>query len=93
MEHPRLAISNMLTTATQSYEKNNDEECYDSQEVFTDEKYVYLYYKGLQLLKFLYEKGISHGNICSSTLRIADDYTFSLTDFQVSAFHRDFRKL
>ena len=43
-------------TAGGSKDRQNDgeEEGFASQEVFTSEKYVYMYYKGLQLLKFLY---------------------------------------
>lgn len=61
-----------------------EEEGFRSQEIFTQEKYLYLYYQGLRLLEFFYENGITHGHINAKTLRISDMYTFGLTDFLLS---------
>jgi len=38
----------------------------------------------LNLLEFLYENGLTHGHINANSLRIADDYTFALSDFPIS---------
>ena len=59
-------------------------EGFRSQEIFTQEKYIYLYYKGLCLLEFLYDNGMTHGHINANSLRISDDYTFTLSDFPIS---------
>ena len=59
----------------------HEEEVYRSQDIFTQEKYIYLYYQGLLLLEYLFHHGISHGHINAMTLRISDNYTFSLSDF------------
>ena len=70
-----------------------DEEGYRSQEIFTQEKFVFLYYKGLNLLEFLYENGMSHGHINANSLRIEDDYTFTLSDFPISTVTPNFSSL
>ena len=70
-----------------------DEEGYRSQEIFTQEKYIFLYYKGLQLLDFLYENGMSHGHINANSLRIEDDYTFTLSDFPISTVTPNFHTM
>ena len=70
-----------------------EEEAYRSQEVFTQEKYLYLYYQGLRLLEHLYHNGITHGGINAKTLRISDNYTFSLSDFQLSTCTPSFKNL
>ena len=43
-----------------------------------------MYYKGLMLLEFLYDNGMTHGHINANSLRISDDYTFILGDFPIS---------
>ena len=60
-----------------------DEEGYRSQEIFTQEKYIYFYLKGLNLLEFLYENGMTHGHINANSLRITDTYNFTLSDFPI----------
>ena len=87
VEQASTSLINMLdgpTAGGQVDEEMNDEEGYRSQEIFTQEKYAYLYYKGLLLLEFLYDNGMTHGHISANTLRIADDYTFTLSDFPIS---------
>lgn len=58
MEHPRVSLAHMLNGPTampqNKVNKTNQEEGYISQEVLTDEKYIFLYFRGLQLLQFLY---------------------------------------
>lgn len=62
---PDIPLINMLAgpTATnfRPNEEDMDEEGYRSQEIYTQEKYFYLYYKGLILLETLYKHGIAHG--------------------------------
>jgi hypothetical protein len=38
----------------------------------------------LNLLEFLYENGLTHGHINANSLRIGDDFTFTLSDFPLS---------
>ena len=68
-------------------------EAFRSQEVFTQEKYLYLYYQGLRLLENLYDNGIFHGHINAKTFRVADDYTFSLSDFLLSSYMIKYKNL
>lgn len=76
----------MLDGPTAGGYKNDDvdEEGYRSQEIFTIEKYAYLYYKGLLLLEFLFDNGVTHGHINANSLRISDEYTFTLSDLPIS---------
>jgi hypothetical protein len=85
------SLINMLDGPTAGGHQTNefDEEGYRSQEIFTQEKYAYLYYKGLLLLEFLYDNGMSHGHINANSLRITDDYTFTLSDFPLSTVTPD----
>ena len=71
-------------TARNAKQEDLDEEGYRSQEIFTQEKYAYLYYKGLLLREFLYDNGMTHGHISANTLCIGDDYQFTLADFPLS---------
>ena len=86
VDFAQTSLINMLDgpTAGGYQEEELDEEGYRSQEIFTEEKFVYLYYKGLLLLEFLYDNGMSHGHINANSLRISDDYTFTLSDFPIS---------
>ena len=61
--------------------------------MFTQEKYIYLYYQGLRLLEYLYDNGMSHGHINAKTLRISDSYTINLSDFLLSSCKPGFNKL
>ena len=70
-----------------------DEEGYRSQEIFTQEKFIFLYYKGLNLLEFLYQNGMSHGHINANSLRIGFDYTFTLSDFPISTVTPNFSSM
>jgi len=88
---PETAMINMTEGSMavgrrQSMDSMDDDQGYASQEVFTQEKFIYLYYQGLLLLEFMYKNGISHGHISASTLRISEDYSFSLADFAISTF-------
>lgn len=86
IEASKFSLINMLDGPTARGAKQNDldEDGYRSQEIFTAEKYAYLYYKGLLLLEFLYDNGITHGQINANSLTISDDYTFTLSDFALS---------
>ena len=70
-----------------------EEEGFRSQEVFTQEKYIYLYYQGLRLLEYLYDNGISHSHINAKNLRISDSYTINLSDFLLSNCKPGFKEL
>lgn len=70
-----------------------DEEGFRSQEIFTPEKFAFLYYKGLILLEFLYDNGMTHGHINANSLRIDDDYTFTLSDFPISTVTPNFSSM
>ena len=89
VEFPNTSLISMLAGPT-AMGKNardsltNDDEGYRSQEIFTQEKYIYLYYQGLLLLEHFYDQGISHGHINGLTLKIADNYTFSLGEFELA---------
>ena len=72
------------TRTQQDLVDSAEAEGFRSQEIFTQEKYIYLYYKGLCLLEFLYDNGMTHGHINANSLRISDDYTFTLSDFPIS---------
>ena len=65
MQYPDTSVINMLAGPTAMNFKGNendfDEEGYRSQEIFTMEKYFFIYYKGLLLLEHLYKNGIVHG--------------------------------
>ncbi len=80
-------------TASSQQEDMLDEEGYRSQEIFTQEKYAYLYYKGLMLLEFLYDNGMVHQHINANSLRISEDYTFTLSDFPLSVVTAGFAEL
>ena len=87
VEFPQTSLINMLdgpTAGAQITRDPGDEEGYRSQEIFTQEKFAYLYYKGILLLEFLYDNGMSHGDINASSLRISDDYNFTLSEFPIS---------
>ena len=91
VEYPNLSLISMTAgpqakpdEELRDTEALHEGEAFRSQEIFTQEKYLYLYYQGLKLLERLYESGISHGNINARTLRISDTYKFSLSDFQLS---------
>ena len=62
---PDVSMINMLAGPTavnyQLKEEDVDDEGYRSQEIFTQEKYFYLYYKGILLLENLFNHGIAHG--------------------------------
>ena len=62
VEFAQTSLINMLDgpTACAYQEDLMDEEGFRSQEIFTQEKYAYLYYKGLMLLEFLYDNGMVH---------------------------------
>ena len=85
VDFTRVSIINMLDGPTAGgYRKEDlDEEGYRSQEIFTQEKYIYFYLKGLNLLEFLYENGMTHGHINANSLRITDTYNFTLSDFPI----------
>ena len=95
VDFAHTSLINMLDgpTAGGYKEEDLDEEGYRSQEIFTEEKFAYLYYKGLLLLEFLYDNGMSHGHINANSLRISDDYTFTLSDFPISTITPGFTKL
>ena len=42
-----------------------------------------MYYKGLNLLEFLSENGMTHGHINANSLGVTDSYTFTLSDFSI----------
>ena len=86
VEFAQSSLINMLDGPMVAAHKPDefDEEGYRSQEIFTQEKFIFLYYKGLSLLEFLYENGMSHGHINANSLRIGFDYTFTLSDFPIS---------
>ena len=86
VDFAQVSLINMLDgpTASPFKEEDLDEEGYRSQEIYTQEKYAFLYYKGLLLLEFLYDNGMTHGHINANSLRIADDFTFTLSDFPIS---------
>ena len=77
-------------TARANKQQDLDEEGYRSQEIFTQEKYAYLYYKGILLLEFLYDNGMTHGHINANSLTIGDDYHFTLADFPLSTVTKAF---
>ena len=52
------------------------DEGYRSQEVFTQEKYAYLFYKAQQMLEFFYDNNIYQGHLNALYLRLADNYSF-----------------
>ena len=85
VDFTQVSIINMLDGPTAGgYQKEDlDEEGYRSQEIFTQEKYIYFYLKGLKLLEFLYENGMTHGHINANSLRITDTYNFTLSDFPI----------
>lgn len=96
VDYAQVSLINMLdgpTSGATQKESELDEEGYRSQEIFTQEKYAYLYYKGLLLLEFLYDNGMSHGHINANSLRISDDYTFTLSDFPISTVTKDLAKM
>ena len=74
----------MLNGPTVNVLDTQEEEGYPSQEIFTEEKYAYLYYRSLILLKSLFEKGVCHGQINANNLRICADYTLDLANFELS---------
>jgi hypothetical protein len=57
-----------------------------SQEILTQEKICYLFFQGLLMLQTLYNYGIYHGSISADTLKLSDDYTLKLADFELSCF-------
>ena len=91
----KTSLINMLDgpTARAAANEEYDEEGYRSQEIFTQEKFAYLYYKGLLLLEFLFDNGMTHGHINANSLTIADDYTFTLSDFPLSTVTKDFNAM
>ena len=98
VEFPNTSLISMLAGPTAMGKSNrdsmtNDDEGYRSQEIFTQEKYAYLYYKGLLLLEFLYDNGMTHGHINAGSLRISDDYTFILGDFPISTVTPNYTEL
>ena len=98
VEYPNSSLISMLSGPTADGGKNHDSNMFEetgfrSQEVFTQEKYTYLFYQGLLLLEYLYKSGISHGQINAATLRISDNYTFSLSDLPISTCLPGFKDL
>lgn len=96
VDFAQTSLINMLdgpTAGAAIDEASNEEEGYRSQEIFTPEKFAYLYYKGILLLEFLYENGMTHGHINANSLRISDDYTFTLSDFPISTISPGFSAL
>ena len=95
VDFSQISLINMLDgpTAGPQDDEFMDEEGYRSQEIFTQEKYIYLYYKGLLLLEFLYDNGMTHGHINANSLRIDDDYTFTLSDFPISTVTPNFANM
>ena len=95
VEYAQTSLINMLDGPTAGAYKSDllDEEGYRSQEIFTQEKYAYLYYKGLMLLEFLYDNGMVHQHINANSLRISEDYTFTLSDFPLSVVTAGFASM
>ena len=91
----KVSLINMLDgpTARAGRDEQFDEEGYRSQEIFTQEKFAYLYYKGLLLLEFLFDNGMTHGHINANSLTIADDFTFTLSDFPLSTVTKNFSNM
>ena len=75
------------------YDPDNSVNEYASQEIFTQEKFVYLYYQAILMLDQLYNAGIAHGGITSTNLKISDDYTFCMTDFSIASVIPGFTSL
>ena len=95
VEFAQSSLINMLDGPMIAAHKPDefDEEGYRSQEIFTQEKFIFLYYKGLSLLEFLYNNGMSHGHINANSLRIGFDYTFTLSDFPISTVTPNFSSM
>ena len=94
VECPKFSLINLLETANGNQLKNPDhEDGYHSQEIFTQEKYFYLFYQGLRMLEYFYMQGISHGNINATKLRIKDDYSLCISDFSLATFAPGFSSL
>ena len=53
---------------------DDEDEGYRSQEVFTQEKYAYLFFKAQLMLEFLYDRGVYQGHLNALNLRLADNY-------------------
>ena len=45
------------------------------------------------MLEFLYDNGMTHGHINANSLRISDNYTFTLSDFPISTVTNGFAQL
>ena len=70
-----------------------DDVGYRSQQVFTQEKYVYLYYQGLKILEDLYEQGLAHGQIKASSMKISDSYQLVLDELLLSTWYQNFKDI
>ena len=94
MEVPEFSLIHMLEgpTASRNRADVDAEEGYHSQEIFTQEKYFYLFYQGLRMLEFFYRNGITHGHINATNLKIKDDYTLCIGDFSISTITSAFNQ-
>lgn len=52
-----------------------------------------MFIKGVHLLEFLFENGMSHGQINANSLSISDAYMFTLSDFPLSVVTKNFGHL
>jgi hypothetical protein len=87
IEVPEFSLINMLEgpTAGEAIVKDADfDEGYCSVEIFTQEKYFYLFYQGLRMLEQFYQHGLTHGHINATTLRIRDDYSLCVSDLSIA---------
>lgn len=95
-ECPQFSVINMLEGPTASGAGKQlytaDEE-FNSQEIFTQEKYFYLFYQGLRMLEYFYKLGVTHGHINATNLKIKDDYSLCLSEFSIAQFTRNYSQL
>lgn len=94
-ECPQFSLINMLegpTAKTGGGHYTADEE-FNSQEIFTQEKYFYLFYQGLRMLDYFYKLGVTHGHINATNLKIKDDYSLCISEFSIAQFTPEYSKL
>lgn len=91
-EKPTLTLFDMLT-APQLTDSPNTETSSNrggggasssNHQIFTAEKYLYLCYQSLLMLKALEQDNIYVGSLSPSTLLISDDYQLQINNFQVA---------